>query len=84
MHGPGWHYGIEHVCEAGLVSMWGVCAFRVRGGKKCGRPAVGHRDLVGQYPKGLTKQAICELHQRAVDHQPPPLAHPDAPSIEAP
>jgi hypothetical protein len=67
------------VCEADPVSMWGTCAFKVRAGHKCGRPAVGHRDLVGQYPKGLTRQAVCELHQRAVDHKPPPLAHPDAP-----
>ena len=42
------------------------------------RPARGRaRDLVGQYPKGLTR--VCELHQRAVDHKPPPLPHPDAP-----
>jgi hypothetical protein len=60
--------------------MWGKCAFKVRAGHKCGRPAVGHRDLVGQYPKGLTRQ-VCEL---AVDHKPPPLPHPDAPRVEAP
>jgi hypothetical protein len=62
----------------------GRCAFKIRAGHKCGRPTVGHRDLVGQYPKGLTRQAVCELHQRAVDHKPPPLAHPDAPRSEAP
>jgi hypothetical protein len=64
--------------------MWGMCAFKVRAGHKCGRPAVGRPDLVGQYPKGLIWQAVCELHQRAVDHKPPPLPHPDAPRIEAP
>jgi hypothetical protein len=64
--------------------MWGTCAFKVRAGHKCGRPAVGHRDLVGLYPKGLTRQAVCALHQRAVDHKPAPLPHPDAPSIDAP
>jgi hypothetical protein len=63
--------------------MWSMCAFRVRAGHKCGRPAVGHRDPDGQYPKGLTRQAVCELHQRAVDHKPQPLAQPDAPRIEA-
>jgi hypothetical protein len=63
--------------------MWGECAWKLRGGKRCGRPAVSHRDLVGQYPHGLTRQAVCELHSRAVDHKPPPVAHPDAPSIEA-
>jgi hypothetical protein len=58
MHNPGRHYGIEQVCEAGPVNMWGTCASKVRAGHKCGRPAVGHRDLVGQYPKGLTRDGI--------------------------
>ena len=58
--------------------MWGTCAWKVHG-KKCGRPAVGHRDLVGQYPRDLTKQAVCELHATTVDHRPPPVPDPDAP-----
>ena len=60
------------------MSLWGTCAWRTRGGKKCRRPAVGHRDLVGQYPRNLTRQAVCELHHSAVDHMPP-VASPDAP-----
>jgi hypothetical protein len=36
------------------------------------------RDLVGQYPRNLTRQAVRELHQSAVDHMPP-VADPDAP-----
>ena len=68
MHNPGRHYGIEQVCEAGPVStMWGRCAF----GHKCGRPAVGHRDLVGQYPKGLTRDGIL----LAVSSSGPRVAH---------
>jgi hypothetical protein len=59
--------------------MRGTCAWKVRGGQRCGRPAVGHRDLDGQYPRDLRRQAVCELHQRAVDHKPPPVPHPDAP-----
>jgi hypothetical protein len=80
MHNPGWHYGIEEACEAGPVSMWGRCAYKVRGGKRCGRPAVGLRELPLQYRRELRLQAVCELHQRAVDHRPPPLPHPDAPA----
>jgi hypothetical protein len=62
------------------MTMWGVCAWKVRGGKRCGRPAVGHRNLDGQYPRALRRQAVCELHQRAVDHKRPPAADPDAPN----
>jgi hypothetical protein len=58
--------------------MWGECAWKLRGGKRCGQPAVGHRDLDGQYPRALRRQAVCEQHKRAVDHRPSPVAHPDA------
>ena len=47
--------------------------------RKCGLPAMGRRDLVGQFPRGLGKQPVCELHQTAVDHMSPPLPDPDAP-----
>lgn len=67
-------------CDARSVSMWGRCACKLRGGKRCDWPAVGHRDLVGQYPRNLTRQAVCELHQRAIDAKPPPLPDPDAPA----
>ena len=57
----------ECMCESVRVAMWGECAWKLRGGERCGRPAVGHRDLDGQYPRALRRQAVCELHQRAAD-----------------
>jgi hypothetical protein len=38
-----------------------------RAGKRCGRPAVGHRDLTGQYPAKLKRRAVCERHAHMVD-----------------
>jgi len=45
--------------------MWADCAWKLRGGKRCGRPAVGHRDLDAQYPRALRGQVAGRAPGRA-------------------